>query len=157
VREELGDEVDMILDGGACAVGIESTVLDLSGERPTILRPGGLSREEIEQVIGPVEAIHMATSVTMPAVAPGQHLVHYAPRTPAFRFESSDRANLNLTGAGLIELTSDASEYARTFYARLRDLDRQHLSAIYIEMPPDSPQWIALRDRITRATKPLTP
>jgi L-threonylcarbamoyladenylate synthase len=157
VREELGDEVDMILEGGACAVGIESTVLDLSGERPTILRPGGVSREQIEAVIGSIEMTNMITEVTKPAIAPGQHPIHYAPRTPAFRFDDSDRGSLNLLGAGLIELTSDASEYARTFYARLRDLDRQHLSAIFIEMPPDLPQWIAVRDRITRATKPLKP
>lgn len=155
VRDELGDAVDMILDGGPCEVGIESTVLDLSGEVPTILRPGGISREQIEAVIGPVGAKHAVAKATKPLAAPGQLAVHYAPRTRAFRFEPGERSALDLSGAGVIDVDSDAAAYARNLYAQLRDLDARNLRVIYVEMPPDRPEWTAVRDRIVRATRPL--
>jgi L-threonylcarbamoyladenylate synthase len=95
VREEFpAGEVDMILDGGPCDVGIESTVLDLSAGRPTILRPGGVSREQIEQVIGPVDLFTGAADPSVAAASPGQHEKHYAPRTPAYRFDASQRASI---------------------------------------------------------------
>jgi L-threonylcarbamoyladenylate synthase len=154
VRDELGDEVGMILDGGACDVGIESTVLDLVGPRPTILRPGGVTREQIETLIGPVEVFAGAIDPAVAAASPGQHEKHYAPRTPAYRFEAADRARLN---GAILELNADAATYARTFYARLRELDQSGSAAIYVEMPPDLPEWTAVRDRILRATQPLSP
>ena len=154
VREELGDSVDMILDGGPCTVGIESTVLDLSSQTPAILRPGGVSREEIEAVVGQVEVKNMVTDVTTPAMAPGQQARHYAPRAPAFRFEPRDASRIPQNGA-VMRVADDPREYARTFYARLRALDAQKPAAIYIELPPDTPQWAAVRDRIFRATQPL--
>lgn len=155
VRDELGDEVDMILDGGPSAVGIESTVLDLTTTpRPTILRPGGVTGEQIEALIGPVDVFAGAVDPAAPAASPGQHEKHYAPRTPAYRFEPTDRARAN--GAVLeLQPRDDAAEYARLFYARLRELDQSAPAAIYIEMPPDAPQWTAVRDRIMRATQPL--
>jgi L-threonylcarbamoyladenylate synthase len=155
VRDELGDAVDLVLDGGPCRVGIESTVLDMSTGTPTILRPGGISREQIEQVIGPVQMKAILAEASTPTASPGQHPVHYAPRTPAFRFDPRDRTNLDTTNAAVVELTLDPETYARNLYARLRMLDQQGLRAIYIEMPPDLPEWAAVRDRITRATKPL--
>jgi L-threonylcarbamoyladenylate synthase len=155
VRDELGDAVDLILDGGPCQVGIESTVLDLSTGTPTILRPGGASREEIEQLVGPVQMKVMVAAETTPTASPGQQPVHYAPRTPAFRFHPRDRGNLDMTNAAIVELTLDPKTYARNLYARLRLLDQQGLRAIYIEMPPDLPEWAAVRDRLMRASKPL--
>jgi L-threonylcarbamoyladenylate synthase len=159
VRDELGDTVDLILDGGPCRVGIESTVLDLSTGTPTILRPGGVSREQIEEVIGPVQMKSMlhpeGSRVSTPMTSPGQQPVHYAPRTPAFRFHPRDRGNLDMTNAAIVELTLDPETYARNLYARLRLLDTQGLRAIYIEIPPDLPEWAAVRDRLMRATKPL--
>ena len=83
VRDELGNQVDLILDGGPCAVGIESTVQDLSSDRPTILRPGGVSREQIEAFIGPVEMKSIVSATATPAMSPGQQALHYAPRVPA--------------------------------------------------------------------------
>jgi L-threonylcarbamoyladenylate synthase len=154
VRDELGDELDMILDGGPCDVGIESTVLDLAGARPTILRPGVVTREQIEAVIGPVEVFAGATDPAVAATSPGQHEKHYSPRTPAYRFEAIDRVRVN---GAILELTADAAAYARTFYARLRELDQSGVATIYIEMPPDHPEWTAVRDRIIRATQPLPP
>jgi L-threonylcarbamoyladenylate synthase len=152
VRDELGDEVDMILDGGPCDVGIESTVLDLTSPRPTILRPGGVTREQIEAVIGPVDLFSGAVDPAIAATSPGQQEKHYAPRTPAYRFESADRVRVN---GAILALDADAATYARTFYARLRELDQSGVAAIYIEMPPDTPQWTAVRDRIIRATQTL--
>ncbi len=82
VRDEFGDAIDMILDGGSCSVGIESTVLDLSTPRPTLLRPGGISREQIESIIGPIEMPSAVASATGPAKSPGQHPVHYGRKRP---------------------------------------------------------------------------
>jgi L-threonylcarbamoyladenylate synthase len=82
VRAELGDTVDLVLDGGACAVGIESTVLDLTGDVPTILRPGGVSRRQLAFILGRVDERGGVTAVTEAASSPGQHATHYAPVTP---------------------------------------------------------------------------
>lgn len=156
VRDELGDAVDLVLDGGACSVGIESTVIDLTPARPRILRPGQVTRAMIEALIGSVDdASDTILPVDTAAVSPGQHERHYAPVTAAFRFEAADRLKLPLESAAVLEITPDAESYARQFYARLRLLDTQQLRAIYIEMPPDTPAWAAVRDRIRRATRPL--
>jgi L-threonylcarbamoyladenylate synthase len=155
VRDELGGAVDLILDGGPCSVGIESTVLSLVGP-PTILRLGAITREMIEEVLHEkVSESDTPAEANSPLSSPGQLAVHYAPRTPAFRFEPHERDRIDLTDAAIIEPTLDAETYARNFYARLRLLDAQQLRAIYIEMPPDTPIWAAVRDRIMRATKPL--
>src|SRR5690606_28585373 len=140
VRDELGDAVDLILDGGRCSVGIESTVLDLSCDDPArpprILRPGGVSREQIESVIGPVDAPEGPTRADLPSLSPGQMDVHYAPITPAYRFEPSGRGRLDLdTDTGLIALGDvdqprqggrfvtlprEPAAFAHHFYAVLR-------------------------------------
>jgi L-threonylcarbamoyladenylate synthase len=157
VRDDLGGAVDLILDGGPCQVGIESTVLDLSADRPAILRPGQISRDQIESIIGAVDdRTGKVTSVTLSSTSPGQHEKHYAPRTPAFRFEPHQRHQIDRTDAAIIDLSLDPESYARHFYARLRLLDLQNLRAIYIELPPvDALQWAAVRDRIVRATRAL--
>ncbi len=155
VRDELGDAVDLILDGGPCRVGIESTVLNLSTDVPAILRPGGISREQIESVIGRVIVQHHITPTTEPALSPGQHAIHYAPATPAYRFESSALSSIATDNAAVIRCDIDPIAYARTIYEKLRSLDAQNLRAIYVEMPPDEPRWLAVRDRLMRATRPL--
>ncbi len=144
----------MILDGGPCTVGIESTVLDLTTSPPTILRPGGISRAQIESIIGPVAESALVVSSTAATKSPGQQAIHYAPRAKAFRFNPSDRTRVP-ANAAIIDLTANSEEYARHFYATLRDLDAKNPPAIYIEFPPDQPQWTAVRDRILRATRPL--
>jgi L-threonylcarbamoyladenylate synthase len=169
VLDELGAAVDLILDGGPCTVGIESTVLDLSGDRPAILRPGGVSRQQIESIIGHVDVITATVSPDSAAVSPGQQARHYAPRTPAIRVEPSELDSISPEGRGfillylrrgfdpsesIIMMPSDPSAYARDFYAMLRRLDGISLWQIVIEMPPDEPAWVAVRDRITRATAP---
>lgn len=133
---------EMVLDGGQCTVGIESTVVSLTGDVPKILRPGMISQTEIEQVIGPVE-------VTSGAESPGQHPRHYSPKTPIILGESPRE------GRGIrLDFTimpSDAAEYAERLYSILHDLDREGYDWIAIEMPPDTPEWAGVRDRLTRA------
>lgn len=179
VRRDLGKRVDLVLDGGPCRVGIESTVLDLTVRPPLILRPGAVSRERIERLIGRVEFFTgIAKGV---AASPGQQAVHYAPRAAAYRFGSAQAdlvlefirrhpsvkvAVLALVDSpaaaalikafgrrGVIAMPRAAREYARRFYAALRKAD-QRAGAIWIEQPPATPRWVAIRDRIDRATQP---
>ncbi|MGA2715884.1 MAG: L-threonylcarbamoyladenylate synthase [Bryobacteraceae bacterium] len=142
VRESLGARVDMILDGGPCTVGIESTVISLAGPVPRIVRPGMIARTQIEQVIGPVETGAGAES-------PGQHPRHYSPHTPIVLGDSP------VSGRGVrLDFSSmprDAAGYAERLYRVLHDLDRQGLDWISIELPPDTPEWAGIRDRLTRA------
>jgi L-threonylcarbamoyladenylate synthase len=180
VRDELGDAVDYILDGGPCSVGIESTVLDLTSPVPVILRPGAITAEQIAAEIGPVSDFKGAVRSDLAAVSPGQQAIHYAPRAPAYHVSrhNLDAAmrfcrppagelvafvSLGPTPAALnrirfahtIEMPASPEEYARSLYAVLRDLDLINPSAILIEMPPDEPQWAAVRDRLSRATRRL--
>lgn len=198
VRAELGKSVALILDGGACPVGIESTVLDLTTyPRPTLLRPGAITVAEIESIIGPVDVAHRKTVAPAEAApSPGLSAVHYAPSTPAYRFARDQYAKLinTLHGTGTIEdefdkppaplgpdnaepdpacvvlLISKASipsphdvvtmpntpeAYARVLYATLHGEDESGYHAMYVELPPDTPEWLAVRDRLLRATRPL--
>ncbi|MDQ3440454.1 MAG: L-threonylcarbamoyladenylate synthase [Planctomycetota bacterium] len=171
VRDELGDAVDFVLDGGPCTVGIESTVLDLTLARPKILRPGGVTRAQIEKVVGRIDVGEMPTDVSTPASSPGQHATHYAPRTPAFRFDFGGRHGLaapeksafvtvgtarDIKRRGsTIALPASPGPYAHHLYGVLRELDAMGFESIYVEMPPDRPEWAAIRDRLIRATRPL--
>ena len=174
VRDELGDAADLVLDGGPCSVGIESTVVDLTKSRPAILRPGSVSRDQIEAVIGPIDVAAFVTRSDAPAASPGQHPVHYAPRTPAVRFETSQRGLIHVEVNGIpnglmavgtidyvkkwgriVAMPKVPEVYARNFYAVLRELDEMGLGTIFIEVPPNRPEWAAVRDRILRATTPL--
>jgi L-threonylcarbamoyladenylate synthase len=142
VREGLGSRVDMILDGGPCTVGIESTVLSLVADIPRILRPGMISQTQIEQVIGPVETGAGAES-------PGQHPRHYSPHTPIIL------GNPPAEGRGVhLDFNSmprDAAAYAQRLYRLLHELDREAHDWISVELPPDTPEWAGVRDRLTRA------
>ena len=183
VRQELGDEVDLILDGGDCRVGIESTVVDLTSSRPTILRPGAIGRERLEQLLGPID-IAPATDHSGPAISPGRHPVHYAPTAPAFRFTKSDldllqnlfssqlgRSTVFLiidgtelagqvrertNSATIIEMPASADDYARRLYAALHEADDRRPDMIWVQQPPDQTQWDAVTDRVCRATQPAS-
>ena len=164
--DELGNAVDLVLDGGPCTVGIESTVIDLTHAKPTILRPGGVSRQQIESVIGPVESTVGLVKNNIAAVSPGQQERHYSPVTPALRFERSQRKKVLNQADGVVVIVGPAEpknnliclpdnhlSYAREMYQILREIDARQPAAIYIEMPPDKPEWAAVRDRLIRATK----
>ena len=133
---------EMILDGGPCAVGIESTVISLVGVMPRILRPGMITRAQIEAVIGPVEEGSGAES-------PGQHPKHYSPRTPVVLGESPR------TGRGarldFAAMPRDPAAYAEALYRTLHELDAKCLDWIAIEPPPEGPEWAGIHDRLHRA------
>jgi L-threonylcarbamoyladenylate synthase len=154
VRRSLGEAVDCVLDGGATPVGIESTVISLSGA-PVLLRPGTISREEIERLIGPVT---LADAVEGAHPAPGMHARHYSPRTRVILGDPPGEgrgAHLWLTratsAARSIQMPRDAKVYAAALYATLHSLDREGLDWIAIELPPDGPAWEGVRDRLRRA------
>jgi L-threonylcarbamoyladenylate synthase len=133
---------DFVLDGGPCMVGIESTVLALTDAVPKILRPGMVTQTQIEQVIGPVASGAGAES-------PGQHPRHYSPRTPiVIGFPPSEGRGRYLS---LAKMPRDAPAYAERLYRLLHELDAQGYDWISIELPPDTPEWAGIRDRLTRA------
>jgi L-threonylcarbamoyladenylate synthase len=142
VREGLGSRVDMILDGGPCTVGIESTVLSLAADIPRILRPGMISQTQMEEVIGPVETGAGAES-------PGQNPRHYSPRTPIILgHPPTEGRGVHLD---LNSMPNNAAAYAERLYRLLHDLDRERYDWISIELPPDTPEWAGVRDRLARA------
>jgi L-threonylcarbamoyladenylate synthase len=178
VVEQLGNRVDMVLDGGPCRVGIESTVVDLAGKRPRILRPGGIEREQIESIIGPVDMLETAADESLPASSPGQQAVHYAPHSPTFRFDSlaalgAEKSRIKNgkviaillgkspargefgPGTEVIEMPTSPQAYAHRLYAVLHDADKKSPDSIWIEVPPDIPGWHAVRDRIRRAAREI--
>lgn len=171
VKDELGDEVDLILDGGMCEVGLESTIIDVTGDHPVILRPGMLTVEEIEAVLKePVATLPIETATKVP----GMHHLHYAPSTKTSLIDHFDIPVLLHTIASkdlpvvlmvrsepLIPMTDqvfwvrmpeNAKEYAHELYRTLRSLDAQHYQHIIIENVPNEAEWLAIRDRLKKAT-----
>jgi len=156
VRNSLGAEVDLILDGGPTEVGIESTVLSLAGPTPLLLRPGMISRVQVEEVIGEIRVAD--TPREGPHPAPGMHLKHYSPRTPLL-------LDLPQTGRGVylwftrpaeaakcIRMPVDPAHYAATLYQTLHAVDGEGFDWIAVELPPDSAEWTGIIDRLKRAT-----
>lgn len=163
VSQSLADRVDMVLDGGACAVGVESTVLDIAGERPHLLRPGGLARHEIEEVIG--EALgpeEGAQDDRSPLRSPGQLESHYAPGH-RLRLDAADVAADEallafgpnpLKGARVVANLShsgDLVEAAANFFSMLHHLDSQDVTGIAAMPIPAVGLGEAIRDRLKRA------
>jgi L-threonylcarbamoyladenylate synthase len=149
----------MILDGGQTEVGIESTVLSIVGE-PVLLRPGMISREQIEAVIGPVRVAGVGAAEGGHA-SPGMHARHYSPGTklvlvvPGESLPAGSGAYMFLTAPRLsckaVPMPSDAENYAAALYGTLFELDAEGHDWIAVELPPDSPAWVAIRDRLSRA------
>ncbi len=168
VRAELGDAVAMVLDGGPCSVGIESTIVDCSSEHPRILRPGGLSAGRLAEVLG-VEPHSLRADAAAPAPrVPGALASHYAPRTPLRLREAADidtewprscahtavlarRAAVAGAHAHWLALPADPQGYAQALYAALRALDALGLRQIWVEQLPGQADWDAARDRLRRA------
>jgi len=168
VRDEFGSAVPLVLDGGACEVGLESTIVDLSGESPRILRPGKISRPEIEAVIGPVAEGSDGDSPR----ASGTLASHYAPkagvevlaRAPlvARYYELAKRGRqvaALLRGQPFKDLKSevlpsDLAGYSQQLYAALRRLDAKGYDVLLAELPPHTAAWAAVNDRLRRAAAP---
>jgi L-threonylcarbamoyladenylate synthase len=181
VREDLGDDVPLVLDGGPSHVGLESTIVACLGGQVTMLRPGRIGIAAIEAVVGPLAA----ATASAPRV-PGSVVSHYAPRArvelvpPADVLEAvtaHNRQGLQVAvlaardaaapstasnqqqpashRAGVtswIVAASDADTYARELYAHLRVLDGSRADVIVVARPPDGPEWHAVHDRLTRAS-----
>lgn len=161
VAESLGARVSLILDGGPCSVGVESTVLDLTGETPTLLRPGGATREAIEAVIGPIALSHVLPTGQAARKSPGQLASHYAPSRPV-RLEASSVApdegllafGPPLSGARLtlnLSPSGDLTEAAANLFAQLRALDRPEINRIAVMPIPHTGLGLAINDRLRRA------
>jgi len=169
VQEELGGAVPLVLDGGACQVGIESTIVDCSRAEPVVLRPGHISPAHLQAVLGRVPLIESAEGA--PRVS-GSLAAHYAPRTPmrlvaperlldllnAMRHSGRRCAVLGHSQppqAGMPHawrmLPAEPVGYAHDFYAGLRELDHAGADLIVVEAIPESADWAAVNDRLRRA------
>ncbi len=175
VREDLGTAVDFVLDGGPCQVGVESTIVDVTGEQPAILRPGGVAREDLERALGH----SMPVRSKSPIRAPGQHPSHYAPRARVLLVEPGEvvgeaqrlqaqgcRVGVLLppalehsSGAGHVRLLVPESmaEYARRIYELLREFDRRDCDVIVASLPSGEGLGLAIADRLRRAAGPRVP
>ena len=162
VAEQLGERIPYILDGGECAIGVESTIIDCSRDTPTILRLGGTAVETIEEIIGPVQVNAISSSSPQ---APGMLHSHYAPRKPlrvgnihellhehgndvsilSFKDSFHNFRNIRLSEIG------DLHEAARNLFAAMRKLDADHHSVIIAEFVPDYGLGRAINDRLKRA------
>lgn len=152
IDPELATFCDCIIDGGPCRVGIESTILDLSSSSPQILRPGMISAEEIQAVIGRFGAATEAA----PRV-PGSYRRHYAPTKPARLVDAVSAGEAGLVfryadSVNQIQMANDPAMYARKLYVSLSDLESRDIDEILIERPPDEPEWQAVWDRLRKAT-----
>lgn len=148
VRQALGDRIDMILDGGLCQVGIESTVLSLVEDRAVLLRPGMVSATDIEGVIGPV-AMNTASQVNGAHASPGLHERHYSPRTPLWLLEEKEPLP---EGCGReLAMPGDARNFAAVLYSRLHEADNEGWDWIAVRRPGNGPEWLAIIDRLQRA------
>ena len=176
VREDLGTAVDLVLDGGPCQVGVESTIVDVTGEQPAILRPGGVAREDLERALGHSMLVRPDSS---PIRAPGQHPSHYAPRARVILVEPDELvgeaqrlqaqgcrvgallppAFEHSSGAGHVVLLvpKSTAEYARKIYELLREFDRRGCDVIVASSPPREGLGLAIADRLRRAAGPRVP
>jgi L-threonylcarbamoyladenylate synthase len=169
VLAELEGEVDLVVDGGPCAVGLESTILDLSGEHPRILRPGAITAEALAESLGPMAGT--GDSPDAPRV-PGSCATHYAPRTPLYLVPGAalpDTVQKHLKEARRIAVLAmsaplshhedcrwttmpdEPSAYGRMLYASLRDADGGGADCILVALPPPTSAWEAVHDRLRRA------
>jgi L-threonylcarbamoyladenylate synthase len=155
VVQSLADRVDAVLDGGPCVRGIESTVLDVTGDVPHVLRPGPVTVPMLERIIG---RVGVASASPGPARSPGLLARHYAPRTPVELADSlieAEGIRRALETAGfrvtLFQLPAEPDVAAAELYARLHECDRGNWDRIVVVLPPATPDWAAVRDRLMRA------
>jgi L-threonylcarbamoyladenylate synthase len=168
VRKNFGDEVSLVLDGGACEVGIESTIIDLSAGTPKLLRPGSIDPHLLSEILN--TAIQPGDKHS--PRASGTLASHYAPQTPVLLIGTNEFGAavnrylhaqqfigvlswsiepLRHSHCKWIKASGNAAEYARNLYANLHILDQPNLDFILIESPPESREWLAVNDRLKRA------
>ena len=169
VAEEFADTIAAVLDGGPCRHGIESTIVDLTAGEPVLLRPGAISAEALARVLGSPPRSANSRSPR----ASGTLASHYAPHTTARLMPSQELIRALFSSAGSlariavlarsiarpegfpgvwIEAPPQGVDYAQALYANLRTLDARGADEIWIEAPPNGPDWVAVNDRLRRAT-----
>ncbi len=179
VLDGLGNRIDLILDGGPCGRGIESTVVDCTTDPPRILRPGPIGREALEGVLaGAVIDMTETGDDASPARSPGTHARHYAPKTPMEVSATAAERVETLVQAGkrvawltartedprvrslassrdllVVPMPADPAAFAASLYATLHAIDRRSLDTIVVDAPPDAESWRAVADRLSRAAK----
>lgn len=178
VVAELGDRVATVLEGGACEVGLESTILDLTGPRPRLLRPGAISADDLAEVLDDAPT----RAVTGGPRTPGRLASHYAPTTPVRVVEEAvlpeavrtaqdaglrvavlrpegGPAGSGAAGHALVEMPASARAYARLLYARLARVDALGCDVALVQRPPARTGWEAVHDRLGRSegVDPHTP
>ncbi|MFI6808106.1 L-threonylcarbamoyladenylate synthase [Streptomyces luteogriseus] len=175
VRAELGDAVDFVLDGGPCEVGVESTIVDATGEAPSVLRPGGVTREDLEAVLGSPIAVPTTSRVRVP----GQHPSHYAPRARVVLVEpekvlaEAERAqelghqvgvclppalaDAPVKAHAVVAVPASTAVYARGLYGFLRELDLRGCDIIIASLPEEEGLGLAIANRLRRAAGPRPP
>ncbi|MDC8446358.1 MAG: threonylcarbamoyl-AMP synthase [Nitrosomonas sp.] len=176
VQAALAGKVDMILDGGPCEIGLESTIVRADHQTVSILRPGGVTVAEIESALN--RSVSLAYNSTGQTVrVSGSLPAHYAPSTPlklrtkaeigqqaldlarqhfqiaVVTWSAFDPLSLNAPGIRHIVMPSDPIEYGKQLYAALHQCDRIGLDFILMETPPQKPAWLAIADRLQRASR----
>jgi len=174
VAKGLANRIDLILDGGPTGVGIESTVVDLSGDEPVLLRPGAIQQAEIERVLGRKLASPAVYTGAAPRPGPGLFDRHYSPRATLILVQTGNRSALDaaitraregnvkvallarsasrITGVDrIVRMPSEAGSYAAALYAALHRLDDEGFAIVLVEAPPDEPDWAGISDRLSRA------
>ncbi|WP_329201509.1 MULTISPECIES: L-threonylcarbamoyladenylate synthase [unclassified Streptomyces] len=172
VRAELGDAVDFILDGGSCEVGVESTIIDVTAEIPAILRPGGVTREDLQAVLGIPVQVPASSGVRVP----GQHPSHYAPHARVVLVEPEQvvaEAELaqeqghrvgvflppsssgnKVKAHAVVPLPGAVDVYAQGLYGYLRELDQRGCDLIVASLPAEEGLGLAIANRLRRAAGP---
>ncbi len=156
VVADLGDrldpDLDVILDGGACPIGVESTIVDFTVEPPQVLRAGGIPPEQVEALLGTDLG-----DVSGPSRASGMLESHYAPNCPVILVDTraeADAVALDRPGSMVLDLTDDVATYARVLYSSLRQADIDGASCVVAVLPPASGLGHAIRDRLVKAAAP---
>ena len=171
VADGLGSAIDLILDGGPCPVGVESTIVSLIGPQAELLRPGSITLEQLSAVIGPLSR---SSSIVDQPTAPGQLARHYATQTPVtiltsaktrptpanneraglLSFSEASAADERFAAVEVLSTTGDLREAARHLFAALRRLDAQGLDRIYVEPCQEEGLGMAIMDRLRRCAAP---
>lgn len=155
ISPEIAERVAVGIDGGPCRIGLESTVLDMSSGEPKILRPGGVSRAEIEAAL---RRKLNDRPYAGPRRSPGMYARHYAPRARLCLVETLLPGQVGLTfgeaAEGQLHMPRDPSAYAANLYDSLHHLDQLGVDCIFVEAPPDQPEWETVLDRLWKASEP---
>ena len=149
VLDDLGDVIDVVLDGGPCPIGVESTIVDCTVDPPQVLRPGGIPTEQVERLLD-----GRLAAASGPSRAAGMMASHYAPRARVVLVGSAAEARAvadRTVGAHVLDRTDDLVAYARSLYADLRRADEDGLSVVVAVMPPAVGLGHAIRDRLSKA------